>query len=76
MAYHPITFTPPDIVLMPMSVPRKRGLFAHLLAAMAEVRQRDADRKIASYLADHGGTFTDETEREIECRFLSDPSRW
>jgi len=30
----------------------------------------------ARYLADTGGKFTDEAEREIERRFLSNQSRW
>jgi hypothetical protein len=34
-------------------------------------RQRHADREIARYLSTH--RFSDETEREIERRFLSPP---
>ncbi len=37
-------------------------------------RQRDAEREIARYIASSGGKFTDETEREIERRFLSQSS--
>ena len=36
-------------------------------------RQRAAEREIARYL--QNGKFTDETEREIERRFLSTPTR-
>ena len=32
---------------------------------------RQAEREVARYLADTGGKFTDEAEREIERRFLS-----
>ncbi len=53
-----------------------KGLFARLLAAMAASRQHHAEREIARYLASNGGKFTDETEREIERRFLSGSSRW
>jgi hypothetical protein len=37
-------------------------------------RQRQADREIERYL--HNNKFTDETEREIERRFLSSPPRF
>jgi hypothetical protein len=40
---------------------------------MAVSRQRAAEREIARYIAGSGGKFTDETEREIERRFLSQP---
>lgn len=52
---------------------RKPGLLRRLLAAAQEARMRQADREIALYLARSGGKFTDEAEREIERRFLSDP---
>ena len=54
----------------------KRGLFARLLDGIVLARRRQAEREIATYLADTGGKFTDETEREIERRFLSAPSHW
>ena len=38
---------------------------------MMAARRRQAEREIARYLVDTGGKFTDETEREIERRFLS-----
>jgi hypothetical protein len=53
-----------------------RGLFSRLLAAMQEARMRQAEREIAHYLADTGGKFTDEAEREIERRYLSNSSSW
>jgi hypothetical protein len=49
----------------------KRGLFRRFVAAMQEARMRAAEREIAAYLARSGGRFTDEQEREIERRFLS-----
>ena len=49
----------------------KRGLFGRMLDAMMTVRMRQAERDVARYLANTGGKFTDEAEREIERRFLS-----
>ena len=54
----------------------KRGLFGRMLDAMAAARMRQAEADVARYLADTGGKFTDEAEREIERRFLSNPSRF
>ena len=45
------------------------GFFRRLAHAMCASRQRAAEREIARYL--QNGKFTDETEREIERRFLS-----
>ena len=39
-------------------------------------RMRQAEREIALYVSQSGGKFTDEAEREIERRFLSNSSRW
>ena len=76
MAYAPLALSLRGFAL-PQSPARKGpGLFALLFAAMAESRQRQADREIARYLASTGGKFTDETEREIERRFLSGSSQW
>jgi hypothetical protein len=50
------------------------GFFRWLATAMMESRRRQAEREIARYLSN--GKFTDETEREIERRFLSAPSHW
>ena len=49
-----------------------RRLLDRLMAA----RMRQAEREIAAYLQAGGGRFTDETEREIERRFLSNPARF
>jgi hypothetical protein len=54
----------------------KRGVFTRLMDAMMMARQRQAEREVARYLADTGGKFTDEAEREIERRFLSPQARW
>jgi hypothetical protein len=55
---------------------RKRGLIGRMLDAMTAARMRQAEAEVARYLADTGGKFTDEAEREIERRFLSTPSRF
>lgn len=52
-----------------------RGFFGRLFDVMHVARQRAAEREIALYLG-NGGKFTDESEREIERRFLGTPSRW
>jgi len=50
-----------------LSAPTKKtSLFARLLRAQIESRQRRADRVVAQYLADHGHKMTDDAEREIE----------
>ena len=52
------------------------GFFSRFYAALLAARLRAAEREVARYLANHGGKFTDEAEREIEGRFLSNQSRW
>jgi hypothetical protein len=47
------------------------GLFSRMYAVIAAARMRQAEREIARYLYGNGGKFTDEAEREIERRFLS-----
>ena len=76
MAYAPSALAPRDLALTRTPTRSGQGFFARLLAAMMASRQRQADREIARYLAGTGGRFTDETEREIERRFLATPSRW
>ncbi len=75
MAYIPAATAPRDIAILQPAT-RRRGLFARLLDAMIAARQRQAEREIAAFLRSAGGKFTDETEREIERRFLSDPTRF
>ncbi|HUI14248.1 MAG TPA: hypothetical protein VL048_12350 [Xanthobacteraceae bacterium] len=74
MAYAPVALALHDLAL-PAS-PARKGFFARFLAALAVARQHDAEREIARYIAGSGGKFTDETEREIERRFLSGPNHW
>lgn len=47
------------------------GFFSRVYATIAAARMRHAEREIARYLGANGGKFTDEAEREIERRFLS-----
>ncbi len=54
----------------------KRSFFARLMDSMMAARMRQAEREVSRYLADTGGKFTDEAEREIERRFLASPTRW
>jgi hypothetical protein len=76
MAYAPLALALQGLAL-PQSPARKGpGLFAMVLAALAASRQRQADREIARFIAGSGGKFTDETEREIERRFLTGASSW
>jgi len=58
------------------AAPARKSFFARFVAALATARQREAEREIARFLAHSGGKFTDETEREIERRFLSAPTQW
>ena len=59
----------------PAKTTRKRGLVARLLDTLMAARMRQAERDVARYIAETGGKFTDEAEREIERRFLSSSSR-
>jgi hypothetical protein len=68
MAYAPSTVATRNFVAETPARTRP-GLFRWLATAMMESRRRQAEREIARYLAN--GKFTDETEREIERRFLS-----
>jgi hypothetical protein len=51
----------------------KRGALRRLLDAIQQSNMRRAERAIAVYLGAQGAKFTDESEREIERRFLSNP---
>jgi hypothetical protein len=75
MAYTSSALAPRALAFTQKSARTGRSLFGRLVDAMIESRQRQAEREIALYLADNGGKFTDEVEREIERRFLSSP-RW
>ena len=74
MAYAPAAIAPRDIAISQPAT-RRRGLLSRMLDAMMAARMRQAEREIAAYL-ESGGRFTDETEREIERRFLSTPNRF
>lgn len=64
-----------DIRILQSSRRAHRGFWRRVLEAMAASRKRQADHEIASYLAG-AGRLTDQAEREIERRFLSNPARW
>ena len=77
MAYTSSAVAPHHFTFAEAPAPAKPGLFSRLLDAMADARMRQVERQIARYLIDNaGGKLTDETEREIERRFLSNSSRW
>jgi len=64
------TLVAPRALAGPERVPRKPSLLSRIAAAIEAANMRRAEREIARYLG-HGGKFTDETEREIERRFLA-----
>ena len=74
MAY--VSVAPRDLAYAPAPAKSRPGFFRRILDAMVAARLRQAEREIAHYLADTGGKFTDEAEREIERRFLANSSRW
>jgi hypothetical protein len=76
MAYAPLALTLQGLTLPKSEARKGPGLFARLLAALATSRQHQAEREIARFMALNGSKFTDETEREIERRFLSGASGW
>ncbi len=72
-APHAFAFT-----ALPASKTKQRSLFRRLLDALAESRRHRAEYEVARYLDSIGGKFTDEAEREIERRLMSNSnsSRW
>ena len=42
-----------------------KSIWRRIIDAMSATQQRRADREIALYLANHGGLFTDDVEREV-----------
>jgi hypothetical protein len=74
MAYAPSTVATRDFAIAKTPAKARPGFFRWFFDAMMLSRQRQADREIARYL--NNGKFTDETEREIERRFLSTPSHF
>ena len=69
LASREMAFTKADTV-------RKPSLFSRLIGTLMAARTRQAEREIARYLRGSGGKFTDESEREIERRFLSNQSHF
>jgi hypothetical protein len=53
----------------------KRGPLRRLLDAVEQANMRKAEREIARFLGGPGAKFTDESEREIERRYLNNPNR-
>lgn len=76
MAYATVAQGPREFTITLPAFDAHISLWRMLRDALAEARQAQVDREIEAYLAGTGGKFTDEAEREIERRFLSNPSRW
>ena len=52
----------------------KAGVLRRIFDAIFESRQKQADRDIAAFIAQRGGRFTDELEREMTHRLMT--SNW
>jgi hypothetical protein len=76
MAYAHTATTARDFAASQAATRRTPGLMRRLLDRLMAARMRQAEREIAAYVQAGGGRFTDETEREIERRFLSNPARF
>ena len=76
MAYAHTATTARDFATPQAATPRGPGLMRRVLDRLMAARMRQAEREIAAFLEAGGGRFTDETEREIERRFLSNPARF
>jgi hypothetical protein len=50
--------------------------FVRAITLLQQARLRQAEREVARFLGGAGAKFTDETEREIERRFLSNDPRF
>ena len=74
-----LAFTKPSKSAKPSKASKpstERGWLDWLFAAISAAHMRQTEREITRYLADTGGKFTDEAEREIERRYLSNQSHW
>jgi hypothetical protein len=71
MAYASSAVAPRTIEFKEKAPRSKRGLLRRLFDAIEQANMQRAEREIARYLNSRGGKFTDEAEREIERRFLS-----
>jgi len=76
MAYTSSAIGAREVPFTATCAPSKPGFFSWLVTAMMAARTRQAEREIARYLHRTGGKFTDEAEREIERRFLSNQAHW
>lgn len=76
MAYAHTAIAPRDIAVSQPAARPRRGLLSRMLDALVAARMRQAEREIAAFVEAGGGRFTDQTERDIERRFLSDPNRF
>ena len=74
MAYAPSVIAP-RIAEFKQARPARRSFWRRLADAIAESNKRKAEREIARYLGSAGAKFTDETEHEIERRFIAN-SKW
>jgi hypothetical protein len=74
MAYATLALALTDIAVP--AAPARKSFFVRFLESLATARQHAAEREIARFLSTSGGKFTDDTEREIERRFLSTSSHW
>lgn len=59
---------------VPPAKAARRGPLRRLLDAVEQHNMRRAEREIARFLGGPGARFTDESEREIERRFLGNPN--
>jgi hypothetical protein len=77
MAYARSAIAPSDLVIPDQSKPARaqRGLLRRLFDAIEQSNMRRAEREIERYMRISGFKFTDETEREIERRFLGAPPK-
>ena len=73
---HTLAFTDSTKTKAAPKTAAQPGFFSRMYQVMTAARLRQAEREVARYLADTGGKFTDEAEREIERRFLSNQSHW
>lgn len=70
-SYFPLVASPATPLT---SVSAKPGFWRRVLDRLIEAQHRRAEREIARYI--HlSGSFTDSVEREIERRYMSNPSR-
>lgn len=54
---------------------QRTPIWRRVLDAMIASQQRRAEREIATYLSSHGGSFTDDMEREIMRRMSGNAKR-